>query len=294
MKKTESALRTDIKKVGIVGCGVMGSGYTQLCAQNSYQVVVCDVSDEFLNRGLNWIKARLAQGEGVPQGPLSEQQKDVILKRIMGTTNFQDLSDCDLVIETATEKMEAKKEIFAELDRICPEDIVLGTNTSVLSVIDIAMVTSRPEQVVGIHMNPLYFPLVELVKTLVTSEEALEVAKDFSRSVGKGIVVAKDTPGFIVNRLFIPFALDAIRMVEEGIASKEDIDALFSQGLGLPTGPLALLDMVGLDTLMLASNALYDDLKDPQCAPPVLLKKMVTAGWLGCKSGKGFYEYEQS
>ena len=291
MKHTESTLRTDIKKIGIVGFGVMGSGYTQLCAQNGYEVVVCDVSDEFLNRGLNWIKARLAQGEGVPQGPLSEQQGDIILKRIMGTTNFQDLSDCDLVIETATEKMESKKEIFAELDKICPEDIVLGTNTSVLSVLDIAMATCRPEHVMGIHMNPLFFPLAELVETLVTSEEALQVAKDFSRSVGKGIVVAKDTPGFIVNRLFIPFALDAIRMVEEGIASKEDIDALFTEGMGFLMGPIAVLDTIGLDTLLLASNALYKELKDPQCTPPVLLKKVVTAGWLGCKSGKGFYEY---
>jgi len=293
MSGTKTTLRTEVKKVGIVGCGVMGSGYSQLCAQNGYQVLVCEVNDELLKKGINWIKSRLIEGDGVPEGPLSEQDRDVILARIKGTTNLNDLSDCDLVIETATEKMEVKKEIFAALDKICPEDIVLGTNTSVLSLINIAMVTSRPDQVVGIHMNPLYFPLAELVKTLVTSDETLEVAKEFSRSVGKGIVVAKDTPGFIVNRLFIPFALDAIRMVEDGIARKEDIDALFTLGMGFPMGPIALVDTIGLDTLLLASTGLYEDLKDPQCAPPVLLKKMVAAGWLGIKTGKGFYEYNK-
>lgn len=290
MKDKKTTPRTKIKKVGIVGCGLMGGGYTQLCAQKGYQVVTSEVNNDLLNKGLNLINSRLT--ESVSKGELSEEDKEVTLAQIKGTTNPRDFSDCDLVIEAATEKMEMKKSIFAELDKICPEDIVLATNTSVLSVLDIAMVTTRPDKVVGIHMNPLYFPCAELVKTLVTSEETLEVAKEFSRSIGKGIVVAKDTPGFIINRLFTPLLMNAIRMIEAGIASKEDIDTLF-KAMGWPMGPVATVDMIGLDTLLLGTSALYDELKDPQYSPPILLKKMVAACCLGVKTGKGFYDYEK-
>jgi len=290
MGGTKGNLRTEIKKVGIVGCGLMGSGYTQLCAQHGYQVVVSEVNDELLNKGLAMIDSRLT--DNVSQGELSEQDKDGILARINITINLRELSDCDLVIEVATEKMEVKKEIFAELDNICAKDIVLGTNTSVLSVIDIAMATRRPEQVVGIHMNPLAFPLAELIKTIVTSEETLEIATKFSKSLGKQVFMCKDTPGFVVNRLITPLMMNAIRMMGAGIATKEEIDSLF-KALGWPMGPLATADMIGLDTLLLGTTSMYNESKEAKFAPPVLLKQMVTAGWLGFKTGKGFYDHNQ-
>ncbi|MFO7773750.1 MAG: 3-hydroxybutyryl-CoA dehydrogenase [Dehalococcoidia bacterium] len=280
----------DIEKVGIVGCGLMGSGYTQLCAQSGYQVTVLEVDNEVLNKGLALIHSRLP--DSVNKGELSQQNKDAILARIKGTTNIQDFSDCDLVIEAATEKMEVKQKIFAELNNICRKDIVLATNTSVLSILAIAMATTRPEKVLGIHMNPLISPLAEIIRTLATSEKTLEIGKSFSKSLGKDFIIAPDSPGFIVNRLLTPFLLNAVRMLEAGIATRDDIDTGFVRGLGYPMGPLAMLDIIGLDTVLLGTTAMYEDLKDPQYAPPPLLKKMVTAGWLGCKSGKGFYEYE--
>ncbi len=273
-------VRDQIKKVGIVGCGQMGGGYAQLCAQKGYQVVISDESEEFLKKGMNIIEFRLAESA----------DKDLILSRIRGITGFQGFSECDLVIEAATEKMEVKKRIFAELDRVCPKDIILATNTSVLSVLDMAVVTQRPDQVLGIHMNPLFFPSAEIIKTIVTSDEALEIAKNFGLSLGKGVVVVKDIPGFIVNRLITPLLLSAIRMVETDQASKDDIDMLF-KSMGWPVGPFGMIDGIGLDTLLFGCSAVYEELKDPQFAPPLLLKKMVTAGWLGMKTGKGFYEY---
>ncbi len=281
--------RKEIKKVGIVGCGLMGSGYAQLCAQKGYQVVVSEVNDDLINRGLALINLRLA--ESITKGVLSEQDKDHILSRISGKTNLQSFSDCDLIIEAVTEKIDVKKKIFTELEKICPSDVILATNTSVLSILDMAMVTSRPDKVVGIHMNPLMLPASEIIKTILTSNETIEVAKNFSESLGKYVVIAKDTPGFIINRLITPLFLEAIRMLESGVADRDEIDAAFAKGMGWPVGPFTMMDGVGLDTLMLATNALYEDLKNPQFIPPILLKKMVTAGWLGCKTGKGFYEY---
>ena len=273
-------VRDQIKKVGIVGCGQMGGGYAQLCAQRGYQVVVSDETEELLKKGLSAIEFRLAESA----------DKDLILSRIHGTTGFQSFSECDLIIEAVTEKMEVKRKTFAELDRVCPKDIILATNTSVLSVLDIAMASERPDKVLGIHMNPLFFPSAEIIKTIVTSDEALEIAKNFSLSLGKGVVVVKDIPGFIVNRLITPLLLSAIRMVETDQASKDDIDMLF-KSMGWPVGPFGMIDGIGLDTLLLGCSAVYEELKDPQFTPPLLLKKMVTAGWLGMKTGKGFYEY---
>lgn len=273
--------RKEIKKVGIVGCGLMGSGYAQLCAQKGYQVIVSDEAEELLKKGLSTIEFRLAESA----------DKDLILSRIHGTTGFQGFSDCDLVIEAATEKMDVKKKIFTELDKVCSKDILLATNTSVLSVLDMAMVTNRPDKVLGIHMNPLIFPVAEIIKTIVSSNETVEVAKNFSQSLGKYVVIAKDTPGFIINRLITPLFLEAIRMLESGVAGKDEIDAAFTRGMGWSVGPFAMIDGVGLDTLLLGTNALYEDLKTPQFVPPILLKKMVTAGQLGIKTGKGFYEY---
>jgi len=274
-------VRAEIHCVGIVGCGQMGSGYVQLCAQKGYQVIVTDESEELLKKGLSAIHFRLTESG----------DKDLILSRIQGVTGFKRFAECDLVIEAATEKMEVKKKIFAELDRVCPKDVILATNTSVLSVLDMAVATQRPDRVLGIHMNPLLFPSAEIIHTLLTSQEALQVAKRFSESLGKAIIIAKDTPGFLVNRLLTPLLLEAIRMLEAGIATRDEIDGAFTKGMGWPMGPLAMVDGIGLDTVLLGTNAIYEDLKIPLFIAPLLLKKMVTAGWLGMKTGKGFYEY---
>jgi 3-hydroxybutyryl-CoA dehydrogenase len=274
-------VREHINSVGIVGCGQMGSGYVQLCAQKGYQVIVTDESEEVLKKGLSTIHIRLTESG----------DKDLILSRIQGVTGFKRFAECDLVIEAATEKMDVKKKIFAELDRVCPKDVILATNTSVLSVLDMAMATQRPDRILGIHMNPLVFPSAEIIHTLLTSQEALEVAKRFSESLGKAIIVAKDTPGFLVNRLLTPLLLEAIRMLEAGIATRDEIDGAFTKGMGWPMGPLAMADGIGLDTVLFGTNAIYEDLKIPLFIAPLLLKKMVTAGWLGMKTGKGFYEY---
>jgi len=283
--------RLDIQKVGIVGCGQMGSGYVQLCALKGYRVAVSEVDDIVLNKGLALIKSRLT--EEVTQGQLSGADKDLALSRIKGTTNLQDFSGCDLVIEAATERMEVKKKVFADLDKVCPEDVILGTNTSVLSVLDIAMATTRPQNVVGIHMNPLMMPAAEIIRTIVTSDETVEVARTFGQSLDKICIIAPDIPGFIGNRLISPLLLSAIRMVEGNIASKEDIDTTFTTAFGWPMGPLAMADVIGLDTLLLGTKAMYEELREPQFVPPVILRKMVIAGWLGCKTGKGFYEYDR-
>jgi 3-hydroxybutyryl-CoA dehydrogenase len=283
--------RMEIKRVGIVGCGMMGSNWSQICAQRGYQVIVSDVNDELLNKGLARIKSRLM--EEVNKGELSEQNKDAILVRIKGTTNPQGFSDCDLVIETAIERMDLKKMIFTELDKICPGDVILATNTSVLSILDMAMVTSRPDKVVGIHADPLLFPAIEVIKTLLTSNETLDISKNFVESLGKYALICIDTPGFIGNRLLLPLLFNIVRILEAGIATRDELDNAGKWFLFFPKGPLQLMDMAGLDTFVLAGNALYEELKEPQYAPPLLLKKMVTAGWLGIKTGKGFYDYDK-
>jgi 3-hydroxybutyryl-CoA dehydrogenase len=289
MNSDAIAPRTTIKTVGVVGCGQMGSGYVQVCAQSGYVVTCCEVNDEVLQKGAASINARLT--DAIASGRISEEEKLQILGRITCKTDISALSDCDLVIEAVTEDLEVKKKIFSALDGVCPKDVVLASNTSVLSVLDLAMVTRRPDKVLGIHMNPLIFPVAEIVKTIATSEEAIQVASEFSRSLGKGVVIAKDLPGFIANRLIGPLLLDAIRMVEYGEATRDDIDTIFAKGMGWFMGPLAIADGIGLDTLLKGSEAMYDYLKDSRFAPPALLRKMVTVGWLGIKTGKGFYDY---
>jgi len=283
----------EIKRVGVVGCGTMGAGITQVCAQAGYQVVVLEINNELLNKGLASINSFLSKG--VDKGKLSQQDKESTLSRIKGTTSTKDFSDCDLVIEAAVENMDLKKKIFAEVDKICPKHAILATNTSCLSIVDMAMVTNRPDKVLGLHFwNPApLMKLLEVVKTVATSDETLETGKSFGESLGKTIIVAPDIPGFIVNRLQIPFRLDAIRMLEAGIATKEDIDAGVTLGLGHPMGQFALQDLVGLDVTYAVANALYEETKDPKFAPPTLMKKMIAAGWLGRKTGKGFYEYNK-
>jgi 3-hydroxybutyryl-CoA dehydrogenase len=213
----------EIKKVGVVGCGLMGSGIAQVCAQSGYQVVVSEANDELLNKGLVSINSFLTKS--IEKGKISQQDKEAILGRIKGTTDMNDFSGCDLAIEAVTENMDLKKKIFTELDKIYPQHAILASNTSALSIIEMAAVTRRPKSVLGLHfMNPVpIMPLLEIVQTITTSNEVLETCKNFGKSLGKTIVVAKDTPGFIVNRLFVPFTLNAIRMLEAGIATKEDL-----------------------------------------------------------------------
>jgi 3-hydroxybutyryl-CoA dehydrogenase len=282
----------EIKRIGVVGCGLMGSGISQVCAQSGYQVVVSEVNDELLNKGLASISSFLTRN--VKKGRFSQAEKETTLARIKGTTNTRDFGDCDLIIEAAIEDMDVKKKIFAELDKICHKDAILATNTSCLSIIDMATVTTRPEKVLGIHFfNPVpLMKLLEIVKTIATSDETLKVGKEFGKSIGKTTIIAPDTPGFIVNRLLLPFMLGACRMLETGLATKEDIDAGVRLGLGHPMGPLALADLIGMDTILYIANAIYEELKDPLYAPPIILKKMVAAGRLGRKTGRGFYEYK--
>jgi len=282
-----------IKKVGVVGCGQMGSGITQVCAQAGYQVVVSEINEELLNRGMRIIAFSLKKS--VARARITEPDKDAALSRIKGTTDVKDFADCDLVIEAAVENMDLKKKVLAELDKVCPPPALLASNTSALSITDMATATNRPDKVLGLHFfNPVpVMKLLEIVRTTATSDETLAAGKDFGQSLGKTVIVAQDIPGFIVNRLGEPFLLNAIRMVESGLASKEDIDNGVTLGLNHPMGPLALADLVGLDTLLFVANSIYAESREPQYAPPELLKKMVTAGQLGRKTGRGFYDYKQ-
>jgi 3-hydroxybutyryl-CoA dehydrogenase len=282
----------EIKKVGVIGCGQMGGGIVQTCAQAGFDVKVTEVNEAFLEKGMNVIKSNLSRN--VEKGRMTKDEMDSILGRIHGTTKLADFSDRDLVIEAVIENMEMKKKLFADLDKSCSPNAILATNTSCLSIIEMAMTTKRADKVLGIHFfNPVpVMKLIEVVKTIATSSETAAAGKQFGEKCGKKVVVTQDSPGFIVNRLMIPFILNAIRMMDSGIATKEDIDAGINLGLNHPIGPLALADLIGLDTIYFIANAMYAELKDPQFASPTLLGKMVTAGWLGRKTGKGFYDYK--
>ncbi len=281
-----------IKKVGVVGCGLMGSGIAQVSAQSGYQVTVSEVNDELLNKGLAGIDKQLARG--VEKGKLSEEDKASVLGRIKGSTRLDDFSDCDLVVEAAVENMDIKKKVFADLDRICPAHTILATNTSCLSITEVSTATSKPDKVIGTHFfNPVpVMKLLEVVTTIVSSDETLDTVKKFGESLGKTVIVAKDTPAFVVNRILTPLMLEAIRLLESGLATREDIDNAMVLGCNHPMGPLALADFVGLDTMYYITEAMYAETKDPKFAAPLLLKRMVTAGHLGRKVGKGFYDYK--
>jgi 3-hydroxybutyryl-CoA dehydrogenase len=282
-----------IKKVGVVGCGLMGAGIVEVCAKAGYEVVVSEINDEFLQKGLGRLNKSLSRA--VSKGKATQEEMDAALARVKGTTDTADFADCDLVIEAAIENMELKKQIFAELDGILRPEAIIGSNTSSLCITEMASATQRGDKVLGIHFfNPVpVMPLLELVRTILTSDETLAIAQEFGQSVGKTTVVAKDTPGFIVNRLLIPYLLDAAKIYEDGLATREDIDTAIKLGLNHPMGPLTLLDLVGLDTTLFIADAMFEEFKDPRYAAPPLLRRMVLAGHLGRKSGKGFYDYSK-
>lgn len=283
----------EIKKVGVVGfTGVMGSGITQLCAQSGYQVVVFFRNEDRAKKALASISGFLSRS--VDKGKMTARDKAATLDRIHLTPDIKSFHDCALVIETVVEDIELKKRLFAELDEICPEGTILATNTSSLSIIDMAMATGRPNMVVGLHFfNPApVMQLLEVVKTIATSDETIEASRAFGESLDKTVVITRDSPGYIVNNLMVPYLLNAIRMLDAGVATREDIDTAIVLGLNYPMGPLAVCDFIGLDALLFVANVIYEESKDRQYAAPPLLKKMVTAGWLGRKSGKGFYEYK--
>jgi 3-hydroxybutyryl-CoA dehydrogenase len=291
----------EIKKVGVVGCGTMGIGIVIVSAQSGYQVVFSELSEERMKKGMSTVTSFLAKS--VEKGKLSQKDKDATLTRITGTANTvgcgidgggKEFSDCDLVIEAATENFDLKKRIFADLDKICQQHTIIATNTSCLSIIDMAVMTKRPDKVMGLHfMNPVpLMKLVEIVRTIATSAETLEIGKNFVKSLGKTIVIAKDTPGFIANYLIMPYLLSAMRVMDAGVASKEDIDTTINLGFNHPMGPLTLSDLIGLDTILFVVDAIYQDTRQPEFAAPSVLKKMVSAGWLGRKTGKGFYDYK--
>ncbi|MBE0481309.1 MAG: 3-hydroxybutyryl-CoA dehydrogenase [Dehalococcoidia bacterium] len=281
-----------IQKVGVVGCGLMGAGIAQVSAQSGFQTVVSEINDDLLNKGMSSIQRLLAKA--VEKGKMTKEDQDAVLARLRGTTKVEDFAGCDIVVEAAVENLDIKKRIFADLDRICPPHAVLASNTSCLPVTEIAMATKRPHQVIGTHFfNPVpLMKLLEVVTTVISSQETLDTVKALGQSMGKTVIVAKDTPAFIVNRLLAPLMMESIRMLECGLATKEDIDNGAVLGLNHPMGPLTLADFVGLDTLFFISEAMYDETKDPKFAAPLLLKRMVTAGQLGRKTGKGFYDYK--
>lgn len=280
-------------RIGVVGCGLMGSGIAEVVARAGYPVVVREVSDDLLRRGLERIERSM--GRAVERGKLEPSERDAARARIRGTTDLGEMRGCDLVIEAITELMEAKKQLFAELDRICPPETVFASNTSSLSITEMASVITRPERFLGLHFfNPVpVMKPVEMVRGLLTSEETLARARAFCETLGKTVVACKDYPGFIVNLLLVPFLLDAVRALELGVASKEDIDTAVRLGLNHPMGPLTLLDFVGIDTTYYIAEAMYQEFKDPRYAAPPLLRKMVLAGHHGRKTGKGFYEYPE-
>jgi 3-hydroxybutyryl-CoA dehydrogenase len=282
----------NMSNVGVIGCGLMGSGIVQVAAQAGHSVLFVEASDELVKRGLGRLRETL---EGLAaKGKLEAKAKDDTIGRIAGTTRLEDLKACDLVIEAMTENQVLKNETFAKLDRICGPQAILATNTSSCNVTAMAAATKHPGRVVGMHFfNPVpLMKLVEVVRTILTDEAVARTATEFVRGVGKVPVQTKDATAFIVNRLLVPYLLDAIRVYEGGLASLEDIDAAMKLGCGYPMGPFTLLDLVGLDTAMYVAEVMFEEFREPRYAPPPLLKRMVMAGHLGRKTGRGFYTYD--
>jgi len=283
-----------IEKVGVVGCGLMGAGIAEICAKSGYDTIAREVNDELLAKGLDRIRRSL--DKAVSKGKLEEDKKDEALGRLTGTTDLEALADCDLVVEAIVENLEHKCELYTALDGIVKKSGVFASNTSSLTITEMAMATNRTERFLGLHFfNPVpIMKLVEVVRTIMTDDQVFEQTKEFIRSLGKEPVSCLDNSGFIVNRLLVPYLLDAIRGLEEGIGSVEDIDKAMQLGCGYPMGPLTLLDFVGLDTTFFIANIMFEEYREKRFAPPPLLKQMVLAGRLGRKSGRGFYDYSNS
>jgi 3-hydroxybutyryl-CoA dehydrogenase len=281
----------EVKKIGVIGCGLMRRGIADISAKAGYDVIISEINQELLDKGMKAIDVSMSRA--VAAGKATESDKTTWLSRMKGTITMEDFRECDIVIEAAVENLELKRKIFAQLDSIDKPDAILATNTSCLSFIAIAAATKRPDKVLGMHFfNPVpVMKLLELVKTVATSDETIAVAKEFGVKTGKSTVIAPDVPGFIVNRLLMPHLIEAFRFYEMGLASKEDIDKAVQLGCNYPMGPLTLADYVGLDTIVMIGDAMFEETKDPRVAPPVLLRKMVAAGWYGRKSGRGFYDY---
>jgi len=280
-----------IQKVGVVGCGLMGSGIAQVCAQAGFPTVVREVTGEFLEKGLKGIEKNLARQ--VEKGALSDAARNEIRGRLQGTTSIEDLKDCDVIVEAIIEQLPMKRELFGALDKLCPSQTIFASNTSSLPIIEIAASTKRPQRFVGLHFfNPVpVMKLVEVVRTIATDPAVYDEMVAFGAKLGKTPVRANDGGGFIVNRLLVPYLLDAIRALEEGVGSVVDIDHSMKLGCGYPMGPFTLLDFVGLDTTYYISQIMFDEFKEKRFAAPPLLKRMVLAGWNGKKSGRGFYDY---
>jgi len=282
-----------IKKVGVLGSGLMGSGIAEVAARSGYETVVREVTSELVDKGLDKIRGSL--NKAVERGKLEASARDEAVGRLSGTVDLGAFADCDIVVEAIVENLEEKRKTFGALDEAVKKDAIFASNTSSLTITQMAMFTKRPDQFVGLHFfNPVpVMKLVEVVRTLLTSNESFDRAFEFARSLGKEPVAARDNSGFIVNRLLVPYLLDAIRALEEGVGSVEDIDKGMQLGCGYPMGPFTLLDFVGLDTTYYIAGIMFDEYKEKRFAAPPLLKQMVTAGRLGKKSGRGFYDYSK-
>ncbi len=282
---------SDIQTVGVVGCGLMGSGIAQVSAQAGFDTVVREIDREALDRGLASIRKNLDRA--VQKERIDEATRDDVLGRIEGTLELSDLAGCDLVIEAVVEDLEVKEDVFRQLDEACGPETIFASNTSSLTITEMAAATERPDRFVGLHFfNPVpVMELVEVVRQGATSDEAFETAYEFASALGKEPVACRDNSGFIVNRLLVPYMMDAIRSYEEGIGSIEDIDKAMKLGTGYPMGPFTLGDFVGLDTLAKIGDIMFEEYREKRFAPPPLLRRMVTAGHYGRKSGSGFYDY---
>jgi 3-hydroxybutyryl-CoA dehydrogenase len=280
-----------IEKVGVVGCGLMGSGIAQVAAQSGCDVIVREVSQQLGDKGLQSIEKNLARQ--VEKGTLQAADRDKIRARLKGTTNLEDFKDRDIIMEAIIEQLPVKKELYGALDKICPKQTIFASNTSSLSITEMATFTARPDRFIGMHFfNPVpVMRLVEVIRTIATDPKVFDEAVAFGARLGKTVVRTSDRTGFIVNRLLVPYLLDAVRALEEGVASVEDIDNSMKLGCGHPMGPLTLLDFVGLDTTYYISQIMFDEFKEKRFASPPLLKRMVLAGWNGRKAGRGFYDY---
>jgi 3-hydroxybutyryl-CoA dehydrogenase len=280
-----------IRKVGVVGCGLMGSGIAQVSAQAGFATVVREISPNALEKGMGSIQKFLKGG--LEKGKLTQDVVDKTLANLKGTVELKDLADCDIVIEAATENIQLKKEIFGQLEGIVKADALLASNTSSLSITELATFTKRPAQFLGLHFfNPVpLMKLVEVIRTVQTSDAAVAATNEWCKAIGKTVVNCGDSTGFVVNRLLVPYMLDAIRVFEQGLASRDDIDNAMKLGCGYPMGPLFLTDYVGLDTTFYIAEIMFDEFKEARFAPPPLLKRMVLAGRHGRKTGRGFYDW---